>query len=661
MSTSDWYTRNLAALHAAARAVGDCLDRFVDGGSHGTPAPFADAAGAPAAGRSAAATHLPDDAALARLAGIFNLTSFEQDLLTLCAAAELYPALGDRCAAAHGNPHRNHPTFHLALSVLPNPHWDAMAADAPLRAWEMIEIGAGPTATLSPLRINERILHYLLGIATLDARLDAITERMQATAAPLPSHVDQAQRMANALASGARDGTPPVIQMCGPELGAKSNVAAGIAGALGLQPYRLSAHDLTGSAEEIAAIARLCEREAVLSRSLLFLICNDDDQRQVAAAAAFLHHLRSAPVILATRESVRLGGRSTLRFELPKPTAGEQRDLWRAVLGAPEGVVDDVIDTLVAQFNLGADGIGTIGAEIAGEGFDDPERLARSMWESCRVQARQQLDDLAKRTVPRASWNDLVLPEMQSRLLTQLTYHVRLRMQVYERWGFGGKASRGLGTGALFAGPSGTGKTLAAEVIANDLGLDLYHIDLSQVVSKYIGETEKNLRKIFDAAEEGGAVLLFDEADSLFGKRSEVKDSHDRHANIEVSYLLQRMESYRGLAILTTNMKSALDPAFLRRLRFVVDFPFPDSTQRAEMWRRVFPKDTPVEGLLYNKLANLDVTGGSIWNIALNAAFLAAEHDGPVSMEHVRQAAQIEYLKLEKQLTESETRGWATQ
>ncbi|HVZ40483.1 MAG TPA: ATP-binding protein [Candidatus Kapabacteria bacterium] len=655
MSTSDWYTRNLAALHAAARAVGDCLDRFVDGGAQATAASFADAA---SAGTSAAGAHLPDDAALARLAGIFNLTSFEQDLLALCAATELYPALGDRCAAAHGSPHRNFPTFHLALSVLPNPHWDAMAADAPLRAWEMIEIGAGPTATLSPLRINERILHYLLGIATLDARLDAITERIQATAAPLPSHGEPAQRMANALAAGARNGTPPVIQMCGPEIGAKSNIAAGIAAALGLQPYRLSAHDLTGSAEEIAAIARLCEREAVLSRSLLFLVCNDDDQRQVAAAAAFLHHLRSAPVILATRESVRFGGRSTLRFELPKPTAGEQRDLWRAVLGAPEGVVDDVIDTLVAQFNLGADGIETIGADIAGVGFDDPERLAQRMWESCRVQARQELDDLAKRTMPRASWNDLVLPEIQSRLLTQLTYHVRLRMQVYERWGFAGKTSRGLGTGALFAGPSGTGKTLAAEVIANDLGLDLYHIDLSQVVSKYIGETEKNLRKIFDAAEEGGAVLLFDEADSLFGKRSEVKDSHDRHANIEVSYLLQRMESYRGLAILTTNMKSALDPAFLRRLRFVVDFPFPDSTQRAEMWRRVFPKDTPVEGLLYNKLANLDVTGGSIWNIALNAAFLAAEHGGPVSMEHVRQAAQIEYLKLEKQLTESETRGW---
>src|SRR4029077_2109583 len=163
--------------------------------------------------------------------------------------------------------------------------------------------------------------------------------------------------------------------------------------------------------------------------------------------------------------------------------------------------------------------------------------------------------------------------------------------------------------------------TMAAEVLANRLRLDLYRIDLSQVVSKYIGETEKNLRRVFDGAEEGGAVLLFDEADALFGKRSEVKDSHDRYANIEVSYLLQRMESYRGLAILTTNMKQALDPAFLRRLRFVVQFPFPDTAERARIWERVFPVATPTENLELRKLARLNVAGGNIRNIALHGAF----------------------------------------
>ena len=178
------------------------------------------------------------------------------------------------------------------------------------------------------------------------------------------------------------------------------------------------------------------------------------------------------------------------------------------------------------------------------------------------------------------------------------------------------------------------------------------------MVSKYIGETEKNLRRVFDAAEEGGAVLLFDEADALFGKRSEVKDSHDRYANIEVSYLLQRMEAYRGLAILTTNMKSALDTAFLRRIRFVVQFPFPDATQRASIWRHIFPASTPTESLDMHKLARLNVAGGNIRNIALHAAFLAAHADEPVRMGHLLRAARSEYAKLEKPLTDSEIAGW---
>jgi SpoVK/Ycf46/Vps4 family AAA+-type ATPase len=194
--------------------------------------------------------------------------------------------------------------------------------------------------------------------------------------------------------------------------------------------------------------------------------------------------------------------------------------------------------------------------------------------------------------------------------------------------------------------------------MAGELRLDLYRIDLSQVVSKYIGETEKNLRRVFDAAEEAGAVLLFDEADALFGKRSEVRDSHDRYANIEVSYLLQRMEAYRGLAILTTNMKQALDPAFTRRIRFVVQFPFPDEEQRAEIWRRIFPPETPTEHLDVELLSHLNVAGGNIRNIAMGAAFLAADEDRPVGMTHVLQAARAEYAKLERPLTATETAGW---
>jgi SpoVK/Ycf46/Vps4 family AAA+-type ATPase len=266
---------------------------------------------------------------------------------------------------------------------------------------------------------------------------------------------------------------------------------------------------------------------------------------------------------------------------------------------------------------------------------------------------------LAQHISTAAVWDDLVLPETQKRLLSEIAAHVKQRLKVYETWGFGHRGSRGLGISALFVGPSGTGKTMAAEVLANSLRLDLYRIDLSQVVSKYIGETEKNLRRVFDAAEDSGAILLFDEADALFGKRSEVKDSHDRYANIEISYLLQRMEAYRGLAVLTTNMKDAIDSAFLRRIRFVVQFPFPNVEQRLDIWRHIFPADTPTEGVDMEKLSRLNVAGGNIRNIALHAAFLAADADEPVRMKHLLRAARVEYSKLEKSLTDTEIRGWA--
>ncbi len=265
------------------------------------------------------------------------------------------------------------------------------------------------------------------------------------------------------------------------------------------------------------------------------------------------------------------------------------------------------------------------------------------------------LGGLAELIQPRATWADLVLPEGQLQLLGDLARQVRHRSQVYDEWGFGSRSNRGMGITALFAGESGTGKTMAAEVIAGDLGLDLYRIDLSAVVSKYIGETEKNLRTLFDAAEAGGAVLLFDEADALFSKRSDVKDSHDRYANLEVAYLLQRMEAYRGLAVLTTNLGSNVDRAFLRRLRFVIQFPFPDQELRSELWRRVFPAQTPTQGLDPAALGRLQASGGTIHAMAVSAAFAAVADGSPVRPEHVLHAAKVEYAKAERTLTATET------
>lgn len=260
-----------------------------------------------------------------------------------------------------------------------------------------------------------------------------------------------------------------------------------------------------------------------------------------------------------------------------------------------------------------------------------------------------ELDRFTRRIDAKAEWDDLVLPPEQIALLKQIADQVALRDQVYKAWGFREKMTRAFGISALFAGESGTGKTMAAEVIANVLELDLYRIDLPAVVSKYIGETEKNLRRLFNAAQDREIILFFDEADALFGKRSEVKDSHDRYANIETGYLLQRMESYRGLAILATNLKSSVDTAFVRRLRFVVDFPRPDATLREEIWRKVFPRLTPVHGDLdYQRLAELELTGGSIQNVALEAAFGAAQQGSPVTMPLILAAATTELKKLER-------------
>ena len=349
----------------------------------------------------------------------------------------------------------------------------------------------------------------------------------------------------------------------------------------------------------------------------------------------------------------------SVRLDVGKPSADEQRALWQTALGPLAHELNGQLDRLVGQFDLGPHAIEAAGLELRAEIDDEPNAApGPALWDACRSYSRPRLDDLAQRIESPSAWDDLVLPALQGEILREVAAHVRQRMRVYDAWGFAGKGRRGLGISALFTGPSGTGKTMAAEVLANELRLDLYRIDLSSVVSKYIGETEKNLRRVFDAAEDGGAILLFDEADALFGKRTEVKDSHDRYANIEVSYLLQRMEAYRGLAILTTNLKGALDTAFLRRIRFVVEFPFPDAAQRAAIWRRIFPRQTPTETLDVERLARLNVTGGSIRNIALNAAFLAADGEGTVRASHVLQAARSEYAKLEKPLTDAETGGW---
>ncbi len=560
-------------------------------------------------------------------------------------------------AAAQGDPARTYPTFTLALAALPESHWSALTPAAPLRYWRLIDLGAGSSLTLSPLRIDECVLHFLTGTPHLDERLAGLVEAIRPAGDLVPSQAALAERIAAAWSQTNGQSVLPVIQLCGAELPDKRVVAAMACAAFGLSIYTMSAQCIPTNAIELDALIRLWSREAALNGTALLVDCDDWDTTDATRANAVNRLIERAtgPLIVTSRERRSPLERLTITLDVLKPSAGEQTSVWEAALGKSAGKLNGQVERLVTQFSLGAS---TIRAACAEAKTDESLMVGCHLWDACRLQARPRLDNLAQRIDPAARWDDLVLPESQRETLREIVSHVRHRATVYDNWGFRSHNARGLGISALFAGASGTGKTMAAEVLAGELRLDLYRIDLSAVVSKYIGETEKNLRRVFDAADEGGVVLLFDEADALFGKRSEVKDSHDRYANIEVSYLLQRMESYRGLAILTTNLKSALDTAFLRRIRFIVPFPFPDAAQRQEIWRHIFPAETPTDGLDVCKLSRLNLAGGHIRNIALNAAFLAADASEPVRMPHLLRAARSEYAKLEKPLTESEIGGW---
>jgi hypothetical protein len=640
-AASPWAEANQRHLVAALDRVRAALERHAGGAAGAAEDPPAEI---PWEGQP--------PPALARLEAAFGLSGFERDLLLLCAGAELDAAFSALCRDAQGGAPAG-PTFGLALAALPGAHWSALAPAAPLRYWRLVEPAPGEGLTSGRLRIDERVLHFLTGTGSLDERLQGLAAPLEGGGELPPSHGAVADRIVALWSAGEEP--PALVCLCGDDRWGKHAVAAAACGALGLAPHRMRAADVPAGAAEREALARLWEREAVLGGCALLVEVDDADPPEVVRAAAALADRVRSPVLAASRDPLRGAGRPALRLDVDRPTADEQRALWLGALGAEAAGLNGELDPVVSQFRLGAREI-RLASTAAGRAADG-ESLAASLWDACRTQSRPRLDDLAQRIDTGVGWEDLVLPGPQAQTLREITAQVRRRAQVYERWGFG-RGARGLGIAALFSGPSGTGKTLAAEVLAGELRLDLYRIDLSQVVSKYIGETEKNLRRVFDAAEEGGAVLLFDEADALFGKRSEVKDSHDRYANIEVSYLLQRMETYRGLAVLTTNLRSALDTAFLRRLRFVVAFPFPDAAQRAEIWRRSLPPETPTRGLDFAKLARLGVAGGNIRNIALAAAFLAAEAGEPLGMEHLLQAARAEYAKLERPLGAPEIAGW---
>ncbi|MGV8965790.1 MAG: ATP-binding protein [Cellulomonas sp.] len=600
---------------------------------------------------SAAAIRLGDPSPLDRMTLDLGLSEFERATLLLAAGPELVAAAGTELEARTGSPLL---TFGAALALLPAAHWSALGPGAPLRSWELVTLADPRSPSHSALLVDERVLHHLVGAGTLDARLEHLANAVPLPA-PVPWLVGPLQAAARDLAVRWSLGTV-VIEGTQPDNNRAVAVAA--AHASGRALHEIAAADLPTDPADLARVIRLVERESRLD-PCAWLVMLDDAPPDVAARVARACAGVGGHLALCVRERAELGGgigsggsggrgggghggrghsggvrgRAVVhvpRLDLPGRTELLTRalhDVGASTADVP--VVAGVFDLSVAQAHDAA-------IDVA---------HGTGLWQASRARSQVDPGGVAERVAPRASWADLVLPPMQIAQLDALVSAVRHRSLVLDTWGFAEKSARGLGTTALFAGASGTGKTLAAEVVAHELELDLLHVDLSQVVSKYIGETEKNLGVVFDAAEQGSAVLLFDEADTIFGKRSEVKDSHDRYANLEVGYLLQRMERFRGLAILTTNARGSLDQAFLRRLHTVVAFPYPDVAARVRLWRTAFPPGTPTADVDLASLAQVDVPGGAIAAAALTAAYLAAGQGGPVTTAHVREALTWELAK----------------
>jgi hypothetical protein len=573
---------------------------------------------------ASARADMAGSAAIDRVAEAFELSQFERDLLLLAAAVELDASVAASCAARTGGPWL---TFGAALAALPQGHWSAVTPARPLRRWRLVDLERTRPLTQAPLAIDERILHEIVGVDDLDHRLVAMMTRAPERALMSEEHRQAARETAARWAS-TEDG---LVVLEGDDRDGQIDVAELAARHLGRELFVMAWTEATRARSE--ELNLLWSRETALTSRALFIDCHSGGGDCPTDMA---------PAILGSPGSLGVVP-SAPRIRVSRPSVADRRLLWAEALPVGSGARRS-IDAL-ASVPLSAAAIMDAAAGLARE-HHMPE--ARWMELASRMRPPSPLDDLAERIDPTARLDDLIVPADVIDQLKAITAQYRGRDKVYENWGFAAQSGRGLGVTALFTGESGTGKTMAAEVLAAELGIELYRVELSAVISKYIGETEKNLERVFVAAQSANVLLLFDESDALFGKRSEVRDSHDRYANVETAYLLQRMESYKGLAILTTNARPSLDRAFTRRLRFIVNFPFPDADLRAQLWRRAFPRSAPTARLDFKRLARLNIAGGSIRTIALNASFEAAAAGTRIGMGNVLRAAVLEGAKRER-------------
>jgi AAA+ superfamily predicted ATPase len=654
---------------------------------------------------------------LAALAGMFGLTAFDLDVILLCLAPELDRSYRRLYAYLQDDIARGLPTVDLAVSLFCRDLGARLsartrfAATAPLRRFHLLELHTAPGESLleSALRLDPRVASYLLdngeGLDDGDRggnSDDMIDERLRDYVAIMTAAADVVDpvfpsRFGAQLSRLAANAPASILYFHGDHGVGKRTAASAICRAMGRPLLTVAGRRLAAAGPgEFATLTSLAGREAKLRGALVLwrdfdaLLDQADDPR-LTDLFTVLDTL-DAPVFLsgtiAWEPSGTHRGLSFLRLTFPPPGPDERLRLWQAALAGhaagltpdppgltpdppgltqdppgltpdPPDLTPDLVD-LAGRFRLTGGQIRDAVGTARNLALARAARISASdLHAACRFHSNRKLAELAVQITPHYSWEDIVLPADQLAQLREIHDQVRYRHLVYDTWGFGRKLAMGKGLCILFAGPPGTGKTMAADVLAHTLGLTMYKIDLSSVVSKYIGETEKNLARIFAEATTSNAILFFDEADALFGKRTQVRDAHDRYANVEISYLLQKMEEYDGVVVLATNLRGNMDEAFVRRLHVTVEFQLPGVADRRRIWEHIWPDALPRDaGLDLDFLARrIEVAGGSIRNIALAGAFLAAADGGVVTMAHVLRATRREYQKMGKVLTAGELSG----
>lgn len=615
---------------------------------------------------------------LVQLGKCFHLTEFELQALIICIAPQIDARYEKLYTYLQNDITKKFPSVDLILSLITQHIEDRLhllsylESSAPLRNYgllESLENGTVSSAAQHFLRPNSRIVHYVLGSNAVDQRVLPYVRFL-----PFLNWEDvvvsnevqnRLQKIFQFILDETADQRSTLHLYGRPGVG-KKTIAQALCKEVGVSLAVVDVRSLMLSQENFVDQVRLILREGLLQPCAVYF--DHVEKLEVNNSEKTMFFTRLAQEIREMGWLTFLGSENPLPTELfdtfpiyaveiPAPDYAAQKKLWEMHLDGALAENEKLnLDQLIAHFDLTG---GQIERAIRlteqnafVRGAEDEYLTLFDFVSSCRKQSQPKLVGLAQKIEPVHTWDDIVLPDDTIAQLREICQRVTHRHKVLAEWGFDQKFSQGKGVNALFAGPTGTGKTMAAEIVANELGLDLYKIDLSGVVSKYIGETEKNLNRIFAVTKHTNAILFFDEADALFGKRSEVRDSHDRYANIEISYLLQKMEQHEGLTILATNLKGNLDEAFTRRLAFTVHFPFPDEDSRIRIWNRIWPSEIPLaKDIDLNFIASkFKLNGGNIKNIALTAAFLSAENCDTVTMIHLFQAIKREYQKMGKKL-----------